>query len=731
MVQVINPVGWDNPLVPGAVRENTVPLTVTAEAGKETVQMAATSPVVPNQAINPRTGWYETVKPEVPFNANPFSPQDKAKAVTDLGYKLIPGKEGVGFEKIQNAFSRNPDGTIKVDEKTLSPYFTKTESKADGAIPGPSSQSDAIKTAEAAKTAEEANAAKLKAQLEESQKSLDDEAKRAREAQDALNANQKAIYDNQIAQNQALQSETETMMKDQLARYQSTTAPLLEAEKAANQANLAKAQVDQEAALYDAKLTNEQSQVDANISYAKLGLTLSGSAIQATQRIATQWAYNIAKLRVDGAAQIYGLKAKITQVEVDHSLRLNAAIDATNKEILDSKKSTLKEISSIQNNIILSDKEKEAKISEITDKFISNKTLVAEKLYQTARTSANEVERQADKIAELYKKAKEEKKSEISNLVKNWRWYSLTPAQRADYEKAAWVPSGSTDGEVTATISTGIDAVLTATLKDFKGSAATVEPRILAEAKVLASTLIKSGTDMKGAISYATSYILKNDPEIRRQSQLLTSGSEAAKRESEIEVNEVEKDLKSSNIRLNNAKTKEILTLLPAKQRKLLAEAAKKASSGNPTGYQNPLLPRGTQSYYDPNTNSIVNMTIDAKGNMKLEKGNLASATQFSPGVGATISAVDGSKWKIWDGGRAVMTSGPTSAEIITQRKEGDKVITEKTYTSGSKGWVSYSEDIPSTLSFNIMDAVKSAQSSSDTSDETDTVDETDIETSE
>lgn len=74
---------------------------------------------------NPITGGVETINPTVGVNAGTYSPEQKAKAVTDMGYTLKPGMENVGYESIQNAFSRNEDGSIGVKEDMLSPYFEK------------------------------------------------------------------------------------------------------------------------------------------------------------------------------------------------------------------------------------------------------------------------------------------------------------------------------------------------------------------------------------------------------------------------------------------------------------------------------------------------------------------------------------------------------------------------------------------------------------------------------
>ena len=88
--------------------------TVSASVTPETVNIAATAPVVPNQVKNPVTNLYEDVKPKSAPMVGEFGMDDKAKAVTDLGYELKPGyQKGDGtFKDIQNAFFRNEDGTI-------------------------------------------------------------------------------------------------------------------------------------------------------------------------------------------------------------------------------------------------------------------------------------------------------------------------------------------------------------------------------------------------------------------------------------------------------------------------------------------------------------------------------------------------------------------------------------------------------------------------------------------
>lgn len=46
------------------------------------------------------------MNPGIEANTGMYSPEQKAQAVKDLGYKLKPGQENVGFSAIRDAFYR-------------------------------------------------------------------------------------------------------------------------------------------------------------------------------------------------------------------------------------------------------------------------------------------------------------------------------------------------------------------------------------------------------------------------------------------------------------------------------------------------------------------------------------------------------------------------------------------------------------------------------------------------
>lgn len=72
--------------------------------------------------FNPTTWGQETVNPNINVNAGVYSPQNKMDYLKSLGYDT----SNIDYSTVQNAFSRNSNGGLSVDQNKLSSLWLKT-----------------------------------------------------------------------------------------------------------------------------------------------------------------------------------------------------------------------------------------------------------------------------------------------------------------------------------------------------------------------------------------------------------------------------------------------------------------------------------------------------------------------------------------------------------------------------------------------------------------------------
>ena len=541
----------------------------------------------PLGAPNKYTWGAETINPTVPVNTWEYSTEAKQKMVRDAGYTYW----GTGWTwndvMKANVFSRWADGSLQMNEDELKKLGFSKATTTPWASATPTETPQPTETAPSAPWVEDEKkrAADLAAETKANADAYNAETERAKAAQEALAAQQKALLEKQAADLQALSTEFEQKQKEKLARYEDTVRPQLIAEQEYNKANLAKAQVDQDAAIQQAKIDQEVARAQAAISLGKLGLTLSTSGITQVQQIFTQGATALAKVKVDGAVNLAWLKAKIVETEMNHALKINAAIDSANEAILSKKEQTIKDIFQIQNNIILTDKEKEQKINALTKDMLSHKQETAQKLYTIARESTAEVERLADKFKSDLTKKQTEKKTEVTAMMNTGFWHTLTPTQKAQYEKEAWLVAWQASSMADSTTTEALKNALEYIGKDFWLSIGAVDEDVLANAKIIIDSKLKLWIPLNQAIAAWVRFIGENDKQFK---EAYAQKLDMSKLSTAYQKAKTEAEKAAAQIELNKAKTvteKMKPQLISAQIKKYGADAAKAIRSWTATNF--------------------------------------------------------------------------------------------------------------------------------------------------
>lgn len=218
-----------------------------------------------------------------------------------------------------------------------------------------------------------------------------------------------------------------------------------EAENALNAATAAEMKIKQENAEKDAEIANDVAKQSSAIAFAKLGLSFSGAAINTSQQIYAQWARNIAELRSSNAKNYADLRVKIDRVAFDHQVVINSIISDTNEKQFSSKERLRDFIGNAQNNILTSKKEAQKAIQDAITTYKTEAQGREDKMYSDMTNANSKLLTATKEIQASVSATQEASKTKIDLLTKNWQWAWLSEVQKAEYERAAWLPVGTTD----------------------------------------------------------------------------------------------------------------------------------------------------------------------------------------------------------------------------------------------------------------------------------------------
>lgn len=429
-----------------AAKAGTTMGTATPVAGAPIVDIPATtvtqSSVTPDElAINKQYGW--TIQSNWINSVQP-----KQQQVVDSGLNSTPEFIKAQQEKHKGNIPNVPAKAIPPEK----PIATTPESAGKDLA-------TEIKTNVAEdKAAATATTDELKKRQEELKTIAEQEAAdKERQA-----AAQTAEYQRQIAEQNAFDAKYNSEKQRQIDSMVNTVQPLKDAEVAANKAAIDKANADQDAALSQAKIDTEAAQIQANYTYGKLGLTMGSSAVNATQQIATSGILKIAQIKADGAYKLAWLAKEMNAIEVSHQLKINAAIDTANDEMLAHEEKSMDKINKIQTNILLTDKEKEEAITKIKKDYINTRSETALKVYDITRKANRDAETSLKTLQDTLAKTREDARAEVARVVTSGGWDKLSPAQKQDYATKSGLSMQEIEGQKTTAVYSAVSAGIAA-----------------------------------------------------------------------------------------------------------------------------------------------------------------------------------------------------------------------------------------------------------------------------
>jgi hypothetical protein len=291
----------------------------------------------------------------------------------------------------------------------------------------------------------------------ENNKAIDEGQLAAKKAAiDVKTAETDAELKRQEAEKNALAVEEDRIQKEKAAEDAANLSALQEKERAANEASLAAAAATAAAAERELQIANDVELQKSNVAFAKLWLTLSTAAVTSAQQIYTTWVYNLSKLKSDNAYKQAKLEVDVAKVEFDHTTAINKIINDSSEKSYTIRKKLNEDISAIKNSIITNKYERQTKIDEAIDEYqksiSENENSVLEKM-----NKANEVlSKNTTLLYDALSKKEQYWKDKISAVISNGKWFAMTPAQRVQYEKAAWLEPWTTDHEVYSNIWTQV-----------------------------------------------------------------------------------------------------------------------------------------------------------------------------------------------------------------------------------------------------------------------------------
>jgi hypothetical protein len=352
----------------------------------------------------------------------------------------------------------------KADGNLVTPAPVTSTPKADV----PTAINDAIKQNQVAikeeeagiKKVQEANANAIKVGEEQTQAQI--------EAQKQYAVGETNINNQRIADLKLAQAEYEAEQNRQKDVTLSTVQPLLDKEKSANAALLSEAKVKADNAESQAGIDVETARINASMVFAKLGMSFSGSAVLATQKIATEGSMKIAELKSGNAYKYADLAREMSKVEIAHQLSVNKIISDANEKILNKRETTRKALTDVQSNILLTEKEKIERIAKLKNDYAKFRADTESSTLKATRDSNKDIESRLNDIIIKLDKDKLDAKQELTSLIKNGQWDNLSDVNKNKLAKRSGLTLGEIEGEKTSAIYASVNASLQAILgKDF------------------------------------------------------------------------------------------------------------------------------------------------------------------------------------------------------------------------------------------------------------------------
>lgn len=249
-----------------------------------------------------------------------------------------------------------------------------------------------------------------------------------------------------------LAKEEDRIQKQKAADDANNLMALQEKERARNEASIAMAEAKSDAAERELAIANDVELQKSNVAFAKLGLTLSTAAATSAQQIYTTWVYNLSKLKSENAYANANLRVEVAKVEFDHTTAVNKIINDSSTKSYTIRKTLNADIHKINNSIIDNRLSRVEKLNAVMDNYQKATEENEENTLKLIKLSATSLDDIVKSMYDTLKTKESYGQDKINTVATNGKWFTMTPAEKIKYEQTAWLPKGTVNSQIKASI---------------------------------------------------------------------------------------------------------------------------------------------------------------------------------------------------------------------------------------------------------------------------------------
>lgn len=353
-------------------------------------------------------------------------------------------------------------------------------------------------------------------QITEEQKKVQDQADTAKKAAEDAAKKAQEMYDSQQAELRKNQAEYESAVAQNSKAALDALAQEKELARQQSEAAIAQQEQENKMAVYNAEVTNRTAAIQAEININKLWLVGSASAINQVQAIAKDWAVRIADIQVKGANLLAQNKIKAAEIQLEFVKAMNEVTSDATDKIQKTRFDTLWKIIDVQDNIITSEKDKNATINEIITKAKETQRQIEADLSNRTIQISQENDRRVEAYYRIIEQAQTQADKKFSWYVESGAYAKLPESQKALIAKEKGVSIKDLDAEFNSKVSWGILTYLNAQYSsDGKTSNLNLPPETLSKINWIALQYINNWMGTAMAIKAATDLVLKDNKEAK------------------------------------------------------------------------------------------------------------------------------------------------------------------------------------------------------------------------
>ena len=185
-------------------------------------------------------------------------------------------------------------------------------------------------------------------------------------------------------------------------------------------------------AIETAEIKVETAKQQASWAFNKLWLGFSSGIINEVQRIATRGASEIAKVKVQGAKFLADTQIKVADLELKYTKEINFTIDKYTDIAIQNKQNIIKRIADTQNNLLLSNKQKEDAINKIKGEYKTSTRGIEDDLKTEQERLSDKMVQQTAALEQQVKAGQNQQKTVINRQFENGNWFNLTDGQKGE-----------------------------------------------------------------------------------------------------------------------------------------------------------------------------------------------------------------------------------------------------------------------------------------------------------